>query len=297
MDNFSIAYMNIALIKYWGKKEYTPYLIPLVPSISILSSKLYTKTSIEESKEDIFILNNKVQNEKKIFEYIDKIIPNRPKLKVISTNNMPTAAGLASSASGYAALISEINRYFKLNYSTEKLAKLASMGSGSAGRSFYKLSAFDTKGDIYPLSTNLDIRMSAVIISRDKKKISSREAMEISLKTSSLIEEWKIKNLEYFEAMKIALRDDDFKKVGELTELSTDFMHKTMTSSKPSFTYLTEESIEVIEYIKSLRSKGFSVYYTTDAGPNVKFFYLANDEKKIKKIMLEKYGDKIIDVV
>lgn len=297
-EDMSISYMNIAIVKYWGKKEYNPYLIPLVPSISYRAKKLYTKTKIFSSDIDEFYLNDELQDEKqceKIFSYIDKIVKNRPKLKIVSYNTMPTAAGLASSSSAYSALIQEINKFFNLNLSIEQMAKYASIGSGSAGRSFYDLAAFDENGNIYGLNTDLNLCMSAVIISSKKKSISSRDAMKLCIDTSTYIEEWVKVGKKSFNDMKKALKENDFEKIGEIMEYNTMFMHKTMQTSNPAFTYLTDESIECIEYIKNLRNKGYRIYFTTDAGPNVKVLYLKEDEEKIISKLKEKYEDKVIE--
>jgi len=294
----SVAYMNIAIVKYWGKKEYNPYLIPLVPSISYRAEHLYTKTKIVLSNKDEFYLNDTLQDEKeseKIFSYINKIVPNRTKkIKIVSYNIMATAAGLASSSSAYSALIMELNKFFSLNLSVKEMAKLASIGSGSAGRSFYNLSAFDEKGEIYELHTNLNLKMAAIILSSSKKSISSRKAMELCVKTSPFIDEWVKIGKKSFEDMKIALNKDDFDTVGKIMETNTMFMHKTMITSTPSFTYLTYESYDCIEYIKKLRLNGLKVYFTTDAGPNVKVLYLKEDEEEVIKKLKEKYKEKVV---
>lgn len=297
MDNKSIAYMNIAMIKYWCKDKYNPYLIPLVPSISLLSTTLYTETSIKKSDKDEFILNDVLQDEKetkKVFQFVNKVIENRECIRIISKNNMPTAAGLASSASAYAALTKELNRYFKLDMNVELMCKIASMGSGSAARSFFEISAFTEKGEIYEIKTNLELSMLAIIVSDSKKDISSRDAMEITKKTSSILDEWVIKNKEYFENAKRALKENDFKTLGENMEKSTELMHETMKKSNPSFSYLKKESIEIIKRIKEMRNEGFEVYYTTDAGPNVKVLYKKEQEAKIMKVLEKEYKGAIL---
>lgn len=297
MDSQSIAYMNIALIKYWCKDKYDPYLKPLVPSISLLSKTLYTKTCITKSDIDKFILNGVVQNEietKKIFSFVDKVIKDRCKICIDSYNLMPTAAGLASSSSAYAALTKELNRFFNLNLKVVDLAKISSMGSGSSARSFYNISAFTTNGEIYEICTNLNLSMLALIVDDNKKEISSREAMQICKNTSPLIDEWVRKNKEYFLKAKKALIENDFKSLGEAMEKSTEFMHKTMITSNPSFTYLKDKSKKLIDLVKNMRKKGFNVYYTTDAGPNVKVLYLKENEKEILDYLKKVYKGKII---
>lgn len=297
----SKAYINIAIVKYWCKDKFDPYLIPLVPSISLLSNKLYTITEIENSDEDKFYLNSVLQDDKetkKIFEFVDKVIENRKqKIKIKSFNNMPTAAGLASSSSAYMALTLELNKFFELKLNEEELCKIASIGSGSASRSLYDIALFDENGEIKKLKSQLEFSMIAVIVNKSKKKISSRIAMQITKETSSLLSLWVEKNKKYSNLMKKALLDNNFNKIGEIMEKSTELMHETMKSSNPSINYFEELSYEIIEYVKELRKIGLNVYYTMDAGPNVKILFEKKDEIKIKKIFNQKYKGKIIDVI
>ncbi|WP_067139311.1 diphosphomevalonate decarboxylase [Oceanivirga salmonicida] len=296
----NIAYMNIAIIKYWCKNMFNPYLVPLVPSISLLSTTMYTKTKISASVSDTFYLNGKLQDDietSKIFSFVDKVVSNRTKLCIESFNSMPTAAGLASSASAYSALTMELNKYFDLGLTVDQMCKIASMGSGSAARSFFYISAFDENGEIYPLKTNLEFGMKAIIISDKKKSISSRAAMEISKNTSNIIDIWVEKNKKYFVEMKKALLNNDFELVGKLMQESTKLMHEVMKTSTPSINYLTDKSVDCIKYIENLQSIGYKIYWTTDAGPNVKVLYLKKDEEKISKILNEKYKGVILNVI
>ncbi|VWL85705.1 diphosphomevalonate decarboxylase [Oceanivirga miroungae] len=297
----SIAYMNIAIVKYWCKDKFTPYLIPLVPSISLLSTKLYTKTEIKESGKDLFYLNDILQDEKetnKVFTFVDKVVKNRNKKICINTyNNMPTAAGLASSSSGYMALSIELNKFFNLDLEDNMLCKIASIGSGSASRSLYPIALFDKNGEIEKLESNIQFSMIAVIVNANRKKISSRAAMQISKDTSKLLDVWIEKNTEYADIMKRALKENDFNKVGIIMEKSTNLMHEVMKSSTPSIDYFMPLSYEIIEFVKKLRLDGINIYYTMDAGANVKVLFEKKDEVKIKKIFNEKYEGKIIDVI
>ena len=297
MDSQSIAYMNIAMIKYWCKDRFDPYLKPLVPSISLLSKSLYTITSITKSEKDLFFLNDELQDEKetkKIFDFVNKVVKNRENICIKSYNKMPTAAGLASSASAYAALTKELNRYFNLKLTKQDMAKISSMGSGSSARSFYNICAFTENGEIFEIDTKLELEMVVILISKQKKVISSREAMQICKDTSKCLSEWIQKNKEYYNNALKALKNNDFKTLGENMEKSTMLMHKTMIESTPSFTYLEEESKRVIEYIKSLRKKTLDIYFTTDAGPNVKVLFQKKDKEKILEILNKKYEGKII---
>lgn len=297
MDNGSIAYMNIAIVKYWGKNKYVPNLLPLQPSISYRAKYLYTKTIITKNNVDVFYLNGVLQDDeetKKIFSFIDKLISDRDKIKIESINHMPTAAGLASSASAYSALTMEINRYFNLKLTNKEMAKLSTIGSGSAGRSFYNISAFEENGEIYPIDTELSMGMLAIVFNKNKKDISSRNGMDIAVKTSKIFDKWIDVARDSFIKVKKALKDNDFKTIGETMEYNTLFMHNTTIRSNPSFTYLTKETYKCMRYIKEMRKLGIKAYFTMDAGPNVKLLYLLEDEEKVLEYINRKYRGKII---
>lgn len=292
------GYINIAIVKYWGKKEFNPYLIPYQGSISLRSTKLYTNTIIEKSEYDEFYLNGIKQDEKetdKIFSFVDKVIINRKeKIKIDSINYVPTAAGLASSASAYCALTKALNRYFNLNLKENEMAKISTMGSGSAGRSFYHLAAFDKCGNIYELETNLNLSMLVLVVSKEKKEISSRNAMNIA-QLAPNFKKWVERANNDFEKMKIALKENDFKKIGNIMENNTIFMHNTTFRSTPSFSFLNKETYNIIKKIKRFRREyKLDMYFTMDAGPNVKLLYLKEDEEKILKIINNNFDCEII---
>lgn len=290
------GYINIAIVKYWGKKEFNPYLIPTQGSISLRSNKLYTETIIEKNDEDVFYLNGELQNEeetKKIFRFVDKVVNNRTKICIKSKNYVPTAAGLASSASAYCALTKALNSYFNLNLDNSEMAKISTIGSGSAGRSFYEISAFDKFGNIYELKTDLKMSMLAIVVSKNKKKISSREAMKLSQK-SAIYSLWVKKANEDFEKMKLALENNDFDNVGKIMESNTILMHNTTIRSTPSFSFLNKETYSIIRKVRELRKEGYRFYFTMDAGPNVKLLYLKEDEEKILLKLNEIYEGKIL---
>lgn len=174
------ANTNIALIKYWGKKDEELFL-PYTSSLSLTLDNLYTQTSVEysNSESDIFILDNQIMDEKevlKISKFIDLFRDDNKKIKVVSENNFPTAAGLASSASGFAALATALNKFYKLNLSKEELSKLTRKGSGSASRSLFDKFVIWKTGDddtsyAYHLPSKLDIEMIFVIVDENKKVI------------------------------------------------------------------------------------------------------------------------------
>ena len=299
------AYANIALIKYWGK-ENEELIIPKNSSLSLTLDALYTETEVSfiDNDCDVFYLDNKKQTKKellKISKYID-IFRNlsgiNKKVLVKSFNHVPTAAGLASSASGYAALAMALNKLFELNYSSKDVSKLARRGSGSASRSIFGgfvewQKGYDNESSkaIKIDDANWDIAMIILVLNKNKKKISSREAMKLTIQTSPLYEAFTKSQEEDLIKIKKAIKNRDFADVGKITENNAMKMHATMLSANPSIIYFEEESLRAIEKIKELREKGLSIYYTMDAGPNVKILCKKSESEVIISKLKESFDN------
>ena len=158
------SYANIAIVKYWGKKD-AEKMIPATSSISLTLNDMFTETEMEFIKDedtkiavekemkngnckdkfsnmtDLFYLNGELQDKmhtEKISKVVDLFRENRSqKVKISTTNNMPTAAGLSSSSSGLSAVIKACNELFGKNYTQSELAQISKFGSGSSSRSFF----------------------------------------------------------------------------------------------------------------------------------------------------------------
>lgn len=244
------SYANIAIIKYWGKKD-KEKMIPATSSISLTLENMYTETeisfiteteSLEEIKKlnekevvtgDLFYLNGELQNKMqrdKISKVVDLFRKNKKQLVKINTkNNMPTEAGLSSSSSGLSATIKACNELFEKNLDRKELAQISKYGSGSSSRSFFgPLAAWDKdSGEIYEVKTDLKLAMIMLILNDEKKIISSRDGMELCTNTSTNFDEW-IKQSEIdFINMKNYLEKNNFEKVGILTEENALRMHGT----------------------------------------------------------------------
>ncbi|MFM1525552.1 MULTISPECIES: diphosphomevalonate decarboxylase [Helcococcus] len=280
----SKAHANIALIKYWGK-ENEELIIPKNNSLSLTLDSLYTETEVAfiDGEKDVFYLDDELQDERhtlKISKFIDlfrKKSNNFSKVLVKSYNHVPTAAGLASSASGFSALAVALNELFELNLNKTELSKYARRGSGSASRSIFGGFVEWKKGYDDETSyaekvddANWDVAMIILVLNDSKKEISSREAMKKTIETSPLYKGFTDSSIEDIKNIKEAIKNRDFKKMGEIAEHNAMKMHATMLSSNPSIMYFKPDSIRAIEKIKQLRKDGFDVYYTMDAGPNVK---------------------------
>ena len=312
------SYANIAIVKYWGKKDVAK-MIPATSSISLTLNDMFTKTEMEfindedieiavekEMKSenckdkysdmtDLFYLNGELQDSvhtEKISKVVDLFRENRnQKVKISTINNMPTAAGLSSSSSGLSAVIKACNELFGKNYTQSELAQISKFGSGSSSRSFFgPIAAWDKDtGEIYEVKTDLKLAMIVLVLNENKKEISSRNGMELCAKTSTYFDEWVKQSEIDFVNMKKYLAENDLEKVGILTEENALRMHKTTETANPPFSYFNEKTYEAMDFVKNLRNSGEKCYFTMDAGPNVKVLCLEEDLEKLAGIFGQKY--------
>lgn len=286
----SYGFSNIAIIKYWGKKD-DKNIFPSTNSISFCLKDFYTKTTIKSSDKDVFYLNNEIIEKEniKIFKYIDEIIKNREKIEIRSYNNFYTSAGLSSSSSGISALTKGINEYFKLNLSLEEILTVSRKGSGSSCRSYFKgITVWKKNNVVFNINNPFKMKFLAIILDGNKKKISSREAMKLAKNESRIFNKWvKFNEIDYRKAL-ISIRKKDFKTLGDIAIRDFILMHKTNKYVNIPFSYITKESEEVISYLKKLRIK-YNLFYTMDAGSNVKVFILEKDYNKVYEKISKKF--------
>lgn len=292
------AHTNIALIKYWGKADQQLFL-PMNSSLSLTLSAFYTDTKVSLSSDpnqpqDRFFLNGVEQGSKeqaKISQFIELFRTQqddpRP-LLIESQNHVPTAAGLASSASAFAALAKALDGYYDFQMATQTLSTYARRGSGSATRSLYggfveweKGTSNETSSAHFLDDAQWDIGMIIVTVNAGQKSISSREGMQRTVATSPFYAEWVRTAATDLAEMKTAIAAHDFEKVGELTERSSYKMHATMMSSIPPFCYWEAETMTVLKIVEELRKKGIMCYTTMDAGPNVKILCRQSEQTLI----------------
>ena len=287
MPTTAIAHPNIALLKYWGKQD-GPGNRPATPSLSITLDALATTTTVEDADADLLRLNGCAVRDAKIERALadwrqDYAIG---RLAISSRNNFPTAAGLASSASGFAALATAIDAHCGLRLSDADRSALARRGSASAARSvhggFVELTAPDWCGaqvlapDAWPLAVVVAITAS------EPKAVSSTAGMRNSKTTSPYFAAWTATAGADFEAMKAAIADRDFDALAELAEASCLKMHALMLSSRPPLIYWRGATVECLRTIRELRAGGCRVFGTVDAGPQVKAVCEPQDAQRVE---------------
>lgn len=289
------AHTNIALIKYWGKAD-ALLRLPLMSSLSMTLDAFYTETSIEATDgPDQFYLNGSLQDDqtaKRVFKYLNLLKQNYGKidnLLVKSDNHVPTAAGLASSSSAFAAMAAAFDSYYQLNLSKRDLSIWARQGSGSASRSIFGGFSIWQKGHdsassyAYPIDENpqMDLHLLAIELNVKKKKLSSTQGM-LQAKSSPFFQTWLNRNEQEISQMQDAISNNDFTKLGELAELNANEMHAINLSAQPGFTYFEPNTLKAINIVHELRSEGIECYYTLDAGPNLKILCQLRNVKFIK---------------
>ncbi len=286
------AHANIALIKYWGKEDENLFL-PSTSSLSMTLDALHTITTVQlsTSDSDLFILNDQIQSSEetsKVSRFVDLFRKDNQKVIINSTNNFPTAAGLASSASGYAALSLALNYEFSHQLSLRDLSKLTRRGSGSASRSLYGGFVKWNKGNndtsvATPIESEIEMEMIIVIVNAEKKTGTSRSMMKLTKEQSRYFDSWLSYNESDLNEMEIAIIQGDLNQVGQLAERNAMMMHATMLAIDEPFFYLQPDSLRVIQIVKECREKGLLAYYTMDAGPNVKIITTPKDREAILK--------------
>lgn len=297
------SHTNIALIKYWGK-ENEELIIPKNNSLSLTLDAFYTETQVtfdSDLKNDELWLDGKKQDDTAL-KKVQTVINIARELgdcpwyaKVESVNHVPTAAGLASSASGLSALAGACNDALDLNLSDKDLSRLSRRGSGSASRSIYggfvewEKGVDDETSFAKPVDpADWDIAMLFIIVNDKKKDVSSSAGMKLTVDTSVFYPAW-IETLDKdLQDMKVAIHNQDLKAVGEIAERNALKMHATNLGAQPPFTYWTAESMQAMDAVREFRKQGYTVYFTMDAGPNVKMIGNHDELKDIYGKLIEK---------
>ncbi len=282
------AHPNIALIKYWGKRDLARNL-PAVGSVSITLDTLVTTTrlSLQEAKDqDGFELNGRratdseLEKLKLLADYFRRLSGSDQTVAVTSENNFPTAAGLASSASGYAALVTALDKAYGTRLSRERLSALARMGSGSAARSlfggFAQMHVGQSADGEDAIATPLlgkeewPLEVVVAIASESAKSVSSTVGMEATRNTSPFYQQWLETQNDDIERAIAAIKDRDFTALGTVAEYSCLKMHGLMLSAQPGLVYWNHATIACIHEVRAMRTEGVDVFFTIDAGPQLK---------------------------
>ncbi|XP_011257108.1 diphosphomevalonate decarboxylase isoform X1 [Camponotus floridanus] len=305
-----IAPVNIAVIKYWGKRDES-LILPTNDSISATLDidQLHAKTSVMISldfKEDHIWLNGREQDIKnpRLQNCLKEIkkrsqLPgymNDWKIHICSKNNFPTAAGLASSAAGYACLATALAKLYKVE---GDISVIARSGSGSACRSIFggfvrwhmgvdKNGADSIAKQIVPASHWPEMRILILVVTDEQKKIPSAIGMKRSMETSQFLQ-YRISHTvpERTNKMQQAIIEKDFKTFAELTMKDSNQMHAVCLDTYPPCVYMNNISNSIMNLIHSYNDavNDVKVAYTFDAGTNATLYLLEKDVPTVMGVL------------
>lgn len=290
---------NIALVKYWGKRN-SELNLPVTSSLSISLANKGAETLIEASSEaqDTILLNaqpveSSAPFARRLIEFLNLFRANQKiNFNITIQANIPVAAGLASSACGFAALVQALNKLYRWNLTPTELSILARLGSGSACRSIWdgfvewqmglRDDGMDSHGALIN-ETWHEFCIGLLIMQDKEKTVSSREAMQRTVMTSSLYSGWSAKVQQDLLLVKSAIHSKDFDLLGKTAESNAMTMHALMLSAWPPITYALPETLTAMQTIWKLRQQGLALYFTQDAGPNLKLLFLTKDLTSVQE--------------
>lgn len=288
---------NIALSKYWGKRE-ASYNLPVTGSLSVSLDDHGTHTQlcvIDAPEHQVYLNGEQLAPDSgfaaKLATWLGLFTPADVKLRIDTRNSIPTAAGLASSASGFGAMSLACNALFGWQLDYTSLSALARLGSGSASRSlwhgFVKWQAGEASNGHDSVAYVLperwpQLRVGILTVSSASKAVSSREGMGRTVNTSKLYEQWPAQANADLATIEQAIMAGDFTRMGETAEHNAMSMHATMVAAWPPLVYWQPESVAAMQKVWQLRKEGVEVYLTMDAGPNLKLLFEAHNEAKVQ---------------
>jgi diphosphomevalonate decarboxylase len=294
----AIAHPNIAFIKYWGNSN-AALRLPANGSISMNLAALETKTRVTfdaSFPKDMFDLNGKRQTGaalERVIAHINLIRGLRgisTPVHVLSENNFPTGAGIASSAAAFAALSLAAVSALGLDLPESNLSRLARRGSGSACRSiptgFTEWRKGESDLDSFAISIAPPEHWNLVdciaVVEDKEKKVGSTEGHTHA--PSSPYQATRVADTpRRLDICRNAIQKRDFQALAEIIELDSNMMHSVMMTSRPALFFWEPATLNIIKAVQSWRKTGVPVAYTLDAGANVHVLTLAENAEAIKK--------------
>lgn len=302
---------NIALVKYWGKRD-AALNLPATGSLSLTLAELGTRTTVRFLQDgngegsaggDHVTLNGapaEARVRARVSAFLDRVRARAGltgRAEVVTENSVPTAAGLASSAAGFAALALAASRAAGLALGPGELSELARLGSGSAARSIFggfvemargeradgrdavaaPVGAGDGDRSGAPLSPAWDVRLVVGITAAGEKAEGSTSAMDRTARTSPFYPAWVASVPGDLVEARAAIAARDLPRLGAVAERSALRMHATALAAEPAILYWNAATVAAIHAVRGLRARGVAAYFTIDAGPHVKVLCAAAD--------------------
>ncbi|MDF1488604.1 diphosphomevalonate decarboxylase [Tessaracoccus caeni] len=311
------AHANIALIKYWGKAD-DRLILPRTSSLSLTLNELYATTTVRflddahEGDADRATIDGVPVTERALARIVALLDLVRERAgigapaEITSLNTVPTAAGLASSASGFAALTGAAAAAAGLSLDPRELSRLARRGSGSASRSIFGGLAIwhagtdDASSYAEPLGVSADgddfaaqLAIVVLVLDAGQKAVSSREAMRRTVQTSPEYEPWVRRHADQLAEALDAVAHRDLARLGEVAEANALGMHATMRAATPPVDYLTDASHAALWAVRDARAAGVPAWATMDAGPNVKVLTRADQAEALAARLRERLAPSV----
>jgi len=289
---------NIAFIKYWGVDDASINL-PQTSSISMTLADAHTTTTVEwqgvesqgnSAQDEITIDGRTLAGEAgaRLVRHLDRIrtlAGTTQRARVASINNFPMASGIASSASGFAALTVAACQAVGLDLDATELSSLARLGSGSASRSLFGGFVQWDRGEDHATSVarmlyppeHWQLYDLVAIVSSAEKKVSSEGGHRLAATSPlNMARVQHVKTL--LPTVQEAIAERNLAKLGDPIEWDALAMHAVMQTGTPSLLYWQPGTLEVLHAVRRWRSEeGLESYFTIDAGPNVHVLCAAED--------------------
>jgi diphosphomevalonate decarboxylase len=316
----ALAHPNIALAKYWGKRG-DGHNLPAVPSLSVTLAGMSTTTTVtfdSALEEDELVLGGaSIRDDASPGDPATAVLPPGAgararvsglldrvraasgvtlRARVTSANDFPTAAGLASSASAFAALALAATAALELNWPPDRVSDLARRTSVSSARSvfggFVELPAGRAGDDVLAAApvaptSHLPLRILVAVTREGPKATGSTDGMRHTTQTSPYYPAWVEGAPALFAGLKDALLKRDLEALGTLAEASALRMHAAAIAADPGLIYWTAATVRVIEEVRALRARGTPAYITIDAGPHVKVLTPPDHEATVARLLTE----------
>lgn len=295
------ACANVALVKYWGKRDEERNL-PAVGSISVTLADLVASARVSESAETARFSSRGVPVEgiaaQRMADYLDwlaDVLGQKARLSVDVEASFPVGAGLASSAAIYCATAAAGAAALDVRVDRSRLSSLARVGSGSAARSVFGGWVEWSRGELEDGSDSVatellpeaawPISMVVAVIREGPKEIPSRDAMRHVAETSPLYRGWIEGQTEDLDAMREAIAARDLSRVGRIAEENCLRMHAITFAARPPILYWTPATLAAILAVRQLRADGCPAYFTIDAGPQVKVLCAPENVTTVEEAM------------
>ncbi len=284
----AIAHSNVALAKYWGKRD-ERLVLPETGSISITLDALWTEASVrfgEGDGPDLIEVGGAPAGPSdgrrtlRVLDLVRSMAGFSGTAEVHCWGNLPLGAGLGSSAAGFAAIATAASAALGLRLTEAEVSALARQGSGSACRSVpggfaeWLCGRAPDGSDSYAVRLfgpeHWDLRVVIAIVNSGRKEVSSRLGMRRTAESSVFYDAWRLSVERELREVRQALADRDLTRLGEAAERSAMRMHATTLGADPPFSYWLPATLAVLSRVRVLRRGGTEAYATIDAGPNVK---------------------------